>query len=63
MERRRRGTGLTLIWTTIRRSLGMLDDNGLGRLIPFTVLLFVTALLLYFLNGISPLAPFVYSLF
>lgn len=40
-----------------------LKDNRLALLIPVAAVLVAVALLLWFVNLVSPLAPFVYSLF
>ncbi|MFO0629463.1 MAG: hypothetical protein U0325_28060 [Polyangiales bacterium] len=56
-------TPLRAITRTIRRTLGMLRDQGLGALRPLFVLLVLLALLLWAINTLAPLAPFVYSLF
>lgn len=47
-------------------SLGVFSNlraRRLGGLIPVMVALYLAAILLYFINLVSPLAPFVYSLF
>jgi hypothetical protein len=43
--------------------LQSLRQRGLSNLIPVAVCLFFLALVLYFLTAVSPIAPFVYTLF
>ena len=45
------------------RTLGMLRLQGLGRFTPLLLVLLVGSALLWIINGIAPLAPFIYSLF
>ena len=45
------------------RTFGSLRAYRLGALSPLFVLLVLTAALLWMINAIAPLAPFVYSLF
>ena len=47
----------------VGRTLAALSSYGLGALVPLFVVLVLTAGLLAFINTLSPLAPFVYSLF
>lgn len=47
---------------TIFRVFRHLISRGLGRLIPFAVLMFLVALVLMLLSSSSPLAPFIYPL-
>lgn len=56
-------TGLSLTFKTMGSVLLALKENRLAMLIPVAVVLFAAAALLYFVNLVSPLAPFVYSLF
>ena len=63
MSRRPWYSGMVIVGSTVLRTLGMLRRHRLGVLIPFVLLLFATAIILYAVNSISPLAPFVYSLF
>lgn len=45
------------------RTLAALRAYGLGALVPLFIVLALTAGLLALINTLSPLAPFVYSLF
>lgn len=56
-------TGALLTVRTIGSVLVALKTNRLAALIPVAVVLFFTAALLWFVHLVSPLAPFVYSLF
>ncbi len=56
-------TRARLVALTIRRTIAMLVAQGLGRFVPFFVVLLLGAALLWAVNAVSPLAPFVYSLF
>jgi predicted RND superfamily exporter protein len=55
--------GFVLVARTIRRTSGTLMDHKLGALVPVFGVLVLLALLLWVINSIAPLAPFVYSLF
>lgn len=61
--RRNPPTPVLAVLRTVRRTLGMLRAQGLGALAPLFVILALLALLLWAINTVSPLAPFVYSLF
>lgn len=64
MNRSRRWyTGFGIIARTITRTFGVLRSHRLGVLIPTFSVLLLLALLLWAINTIAPLAPFVYSLF
>lgn len=63
MTTRRWYTGLALTWKTVATTLAMLRQHRLGALIPLFGVLLLGALVLWFINTIAPLAPFVYSLF
>ena len=54
---------LRIVARTVRRTLEMLRAQGLGALAPLVLILFALALLLWAINTVAPLAPFVYSLF
>lgn len=56
-------TPLRGIARTVLRTLAMLRAQGLGALTPLFVILVLLALLLWAINTVAPLAPFVYSLF
>jgi hypothetical protein len=56
-------TGLRVIPTTIARTFSALENQGLGAFVPFVALLLLLAGVLWLINVIAPLAPFVYSLF
>jgi hypothetical protein len=51
------------ILKTIHHANQSLIKNKMSGLIPFFLGLMVFALLMVFINSVSPLAPFVYSLF
>ena len=48
---------------TIRRTFVTFSHHRLGVFVPFVGVLFLLAGVLWFINAIAPLAPFVYSLF
>ena len=54
---------ITIIARTVGRTLSTLRAYGLGSLIPLFVVLALTAGLLWLIGTLTPLAPFVYSLF
>lgn len=60
---RRWYTSLVLTWKTVVTTLGVLRQHRLGALIPLFGVLLLGALVLWLINAIAPLAPFVYSLF
>ncbi len=47
---------------TAARTLGAFRDHRLGPFLPFVAFLILWAIILWLINSISPLAPFVYSL-
>ena len=49
--------------TTVGAVFGAMRENKLNALIPVTVVVLLSAIGLFFINLVSPLAPFVYSLF
>lgn len=54
---------VTIALRTVGRTLSALRAYGLGALAPLFVVLALTAGLLWVINTLTPLAPFVYSLF
>ena len=52
-----------LVWQTVASVFTAMKENKLQALIPATVIVLGAAIGLYFINLVSPLAPFVYSLF
>ena len=63
VPKRRWYTGLILVPRTALRTAGALQNQGLGRFVPFFFLLMLGAAVLWLINTIAPLAPFIYSLF
>lgn len=55
--------GLRMISLTVGRTYRTFRQHKLGRFVPFFVVLLFGALILWIVNAIAPLAPFVYSLF
>ena len=62
-KRRRWHTGMFLLVTTASRTMSMLSKQRMGRFAPFLGFLLLGSALLWVVNTIAPLAPFVYSLF
>jgi hypothetical protein len=60
---RRWYTSALLVPRIALRTLAMLRLQGLGRFTPLLLVLLVGSVLLWIINGIAPLAPFIYSLF
>jgi hypothetical protein len=56
-------TGLRIIRKTVLRTFSTLERQQLGMFAPFVGLLLLLAGVLWLINAIAPLAPFVYSLF
>ena len=56
-------TGLRVLPRTVARTFTTLESQGLGTFVPFVGLLLLLAGVLWIINVIAPLAPFVYSLF
>ena len=52
-----------MIPKTAYRTVQMFGNLRLGGMAPFFAILLVGAVVLWFINAIAPLAPFVYSLF
>ncbi len=48
--------------TALRTALAF-RDQGLGRFVPFVLLLLAGSAILWVINTVAPLAPFIYSLF
>ena len=63
MKKRRWYSGPLSILRTLGSVLGAFSRNNLKEVIPFIAVLYAIAFLLYLINLVSPLAPFVYSLF
>jgi hypothetical protein len=55
--------GLVIIPRTALRTVSMFSQQGLGRFVPFVFVLLFGAAVLWVINTIAPLAPFIYSLF
>ena len=55
--------GLRVIPTTLSRTFSTLMKHRLGKFVPWVGLLLLLAGVLFIINAIAPLAPFVYSLF
>ena len=62
VPRRRWFTGLLLLFRTCVRTTGALHNHRLLALGPLFFLLLLFAVVLYLINAIAPVAPFVYSL-
>ena len=62
-QQRRWYTSFVITYRTAIRTLAMLQSHRLGALVPFVVCLLVGSGLLWLVNTVAPLAPFVYSLF
>ena len=56
-------TGLQVLAQTVGKTFSTLVNQRLGMFVPFVGLLFLLAGVLWLINVIAPLAPFVYSLF
>ena len=54
---------VAVVSQTIRQAYRSLGENRLGALRPVFLALLLIAVFLYLLHVVSPLAPFVYSLF
>jgi len=55
--------GLVLVPRTALRTAKTFRVHGLGLFVPFVFLLLIGSAILWVLNTIAPLAPFIYSLF
>jgi hypothetical protein len=58
-----KSASLKLVYFTVCAVFSAMRANKLTALIPVTVLVLLASLGLFFLNLVSPIAPFVYSLF
>lgn len=56
-------SGIVIIWRTSFRAGEALRQHRMGGMIPLLVYLLLGAVVLWVINTIAPLAPFVYSLF
>lgn len=63
MSRRKWYAGLVAVPRTALRTASAFRSQGLGRFIPFVLVLLLGSAVLWVLNTIAPLAPFIYSLF
>ncbi len=63
MNLRRWYAGLRVIPRTVLRTFTTLGHHHLGAFAPFVAVLLLLAGVLWLINVIAPLAPFVYSLF
>ncbi|MCB9520938.1 MAG: hypothetical protein H6700_06855 [Myxococcales bacterium] len=63
MSHRRWYSGIVAITFSVRKTLGSLIAHRLGALAPVFGVLLLLAVVLWAVNTIAPLAPFVYSLF
>jgi hypothetical protein len=62
-NRRRWYTGIVLVPLTALRTATAFQNQGLGRFVPFVLVLLFGSAVLWVINTIAPLAPFIYSLF
>lgn len=65
MQRSKRAwyTSLVLLPRTAVRTMTMFQHHRMGAFVPFLVFLLIGSVVLWLVNAIAPLAPFVYSLF
>jgi hypothetical protein len=63
MQRRAWYDGVVIIGKTSFRLMAALRSHRLGSMIPFVAYLLLGAVILWLVNTVAPLAPFVYSLF
>lgn len=56
-------SGIAVMYRTIARTVQTLRSHRLGALVPVFGLLLLVSILVWAINSIAPLAPFVYSLF
>ena len=56
-------TALRIVPGTVRRTFATFSHHRLGVFVPFVAVLMLLAGVLWVINAIAPLAPFVYSLF
>jgi len=62
-NRRRWYSGIVIVPRTAVRTAMAFRHQGLGRFVPFVFVLLFGAAVLWIINTIAPLAPFIYSLF
>jgi hypothetical protein len=62
-ERRRWYSSLVILPLTALRTVSMFRRYELHAFVPFLPFLFTGAVVLWMVNAIAPLAPFIYSLF
>lgn len=62
-NRRKWYAGLVIVPLTALRTAAAFQNQGLGRFVPFVLVLLLGSAVLWALNTIAPLAPFIYSLF
>lgn len=62
-SRRRWYAGIVIVPRTVLRTAATFRRQGLGRFVPFVLVLLFGAAVLWVINTIAPLAPFIYSLF
>jgi hypothetical protein len=62
-NRRKWYTGFVVVPLTALRAAGAFRNQGLGRFVPFVFVLLFGSAILWVINTIAPLAPFIYSLF
>ena len=56
-------TGIVVVPLTALRATTAFKNQGLGRFMPFVFVLLFGSAILWVINTIAPLAPFIYSLF
>ena len=62
-ELRRYSNAVRMYFMTIGRTVQALRGHRLGALVPLGVFMIGWAIVLWAINAVAPLAPFVYSLF
>ena len=60
---RRWYTGLVVVSKTALATFSTFNNHRLRAFVPFVGCLLLGSIVLWFINAIAPLAPFVYSLF
>jgi len=63
LDKRRWYTGLLLLPLTALRTMATFRNYKMDQFLPFLAFLFAGAVVLWLVNTIAPLAPFIYSLF
>ena len=56
-------TALVVLVLTALRTMSVFRRYNMGEFVPFLAFLFTGAVVLWLVNAIAPLAPFIYSLF